>query len=61
MKTRLETKVAELLEEMLEATEAERLEALDKIKSNFCDGCGCRQDAVARTCGGMRCQCENDE
>ncbi len=55
------TRMSELLDIMLESTDEERLNIYRELKRNFCDGCGCRQDTVARVAGGMLCQCQNDE
>lgn len=52
MKSELQTKLDNLIEAMRETTDEERLEVIDILKGEFCDGCG-------RI--GTGCQCQNDE
>jgi hypothetical protein len=57
MNAKLKIKVEELLDEMLNAQDAERREAIFMVKMNFCDGCGKRRDRT----GAMWCQCKGHE
>lgn len=61
MNAKLQSTLYLLIQEMLEATDEERLEVMREIKGEFCDGCGTRESYDARIHGGQKCQCQNDE
>lgn len=52
---RRETAVNRLLDAMAQMLPDERLPALDRIKAEYCEHCGCVQSSP------VPCQCWNDE